>query len=58
MVLRLALVGVVEVLNSDAELANVVDALGTASRFAGGLDSWQQQCDEDADDGDDDQELY
>jgi hypothetical protein len=35
----------------------MVQTLGTAGGFAGGLDRRQEQRDQDADDGDDDQQL-
>ena len=40
-----------------AELLEVVDALGAAGRLAGRLDGRQQQRDQDGDDGDDDEQL-
>jgi hypothetical protein len=48
---------VVIVLHSQAELLQVVLALRLPSRFAGGLHGGNQQRDQDADDGDDDEQL-
>jgi hypothetical protein len=45
------------VLERQPHLLQVVRALRTAGRFAGRLDGWQQQGDEDADNRDDDQEF-
>ena len=42
---------------AEADLLEVVDALGAAGRLAGRLDGGQQQGDQDGDDRDDDQEL-
>jgi hypothetical protein len=41
-----------------AKLPQIVDALAATGRFAGGLDGWQQERDEDADDGNDDEKLH
>jgi len=49
---------VVERLESDADLAEVVRATGAAGRFAGGLDRWQEQRHQDADDGDHYQQFH
>jgi hypothetical protein len=49
--------GRLEVVKAGRELLDVIAALDHASRFAGGLDRRQQQCDERADDGDHDQEF-
>jgi hypothetical protein len=44
-------------LEGEAELAEVVLAMGAAGGFAGGLDGWGQQGDQGADDGDHGQQL-
>ena len=46
-----------EVLRADAELLEVIRALRAAGRFAGGLHRGKEQRDQDADDGDDDEQL-
>jgi hypothetical protein len=51
------LVGIVIAVQRERQILEVVLALRAAGRFAGGLDGRQQQCDEDANDRDDDQEL-
>jgi hypothetical protein len=38
-------------------LFHVVGALDTAGSLAGGLDRWQQECDQDRDDGDYDEKF-
>ena len=48
---------VVIVVHRQAELLEVVHALGPPGRLAGGLDGRQEQGDQDRDDRDDDQEL-
>ena len=45
------------VMQAQAELLEVVDALGPTGGLAGGLDGGEEQADEDGDDGDDDQQL-
>ena len=45
------------ILEGQAHLPQVILALGTARRFAGCLDSREEQGDQDADNGDDDQQL-
>src|SRR5262249_44729402 len=45
------------VVEGEADLLEVVHALGTPGRFPGRLDRREQKCDEDGDDGDDDQKL-
>ena len=45
------------IVQGEPDLLQVVDALGTAGRLAGGLDGRQQQGDQDRDDGDHDQQL-
>ena len=45
------------VVQGDADLLQVVRALGAAGRLAGGLDGGQEQGDQHGDDGDDDQKL-
>ncbi|MEY3459520.1 MAG: hypothetical protein RL215_2677 [Planctomycetota bacterium] len=52
---REAVEGVVIVVQGDAELFEVVFALGSASRFACLLDGGEEECNEDRDDGDDDE---
>jgi hypothetical protein len=42
---------------TEGQLTQVVRALGTAARLARGLDSRQQQGDQDADDGDDHEQF-
>ena len=49
--------GVVVVVDRQADLLEVVDALAAAGGLAGGLDGGQQQADQDGDDRDDHQEL-
>ena len=46
-----------ERLQCQPDLLEIVHALGSPARFAGGIDRRHQQPDEYADDGDDDQEL-
>ena len=46
-----------EVVHPEAELLEVVGALGAAGRLAGRLDRGQEQADQDRDDRDDDQQL-
>ena len=48
---------VVVIVHGDAELLEVVDALGAAGRFAGRLNRRQQQRHQDANNGDHHQEL-
>ena len=50
-------VDVVVVVQGQAELLQVVDALAPPGGLAGGLHGGQQQGDQDGDDGDDDQQL-
>jgi len=45
------------IMKRQADLLEVVDALGPSGGLAGGLDGGQEQCDEHGDDGDDDQKL-
>ena len=45
------------VVQSQTDLFQVIFALCAASGFAGLLNGWQQQCDEDGDDGDDDEQF-
>ena len=45
------------VVQRQAELLEVVDALGPAGGLARRLDRGQEQADQDGDDGDDDQQL-
>jgi hypothetical protein len=47
----------VKIVNADAELFQVVAARRSASRLACGLDGWQQEGHEDANNGDDDEQL-
>ena len=54
---REAVQGRVVVVQGDADLLEVVGALGPAGRLAGRLDGRQQQGDQHADDGDDHQQL-
>ena len=44
-------------LNGQADLLEIVLALGAAGRFAGGLDRWQQERYQDANDRDDNQQF-
>ena len=55
--LREAAVGALIVGHRQAELLQVVGALGAPGRFAGRLDGWQEQRDEHGDDGDHHQQL-
>lgn len=48
---------VVVVLECEAELFDVIDALGSASSFASLLNCGQQESDEDGNDGDDHQQF-
>ena len=48
---------VVKIVDRQADVLEVVLALGAAGRFAGGLNRRQQQRDQDADDRDDDQQF-
>ena len=45
------------VVDGQADLLHVVDALGAAGRLAGRLHGWQEQRDQDGNDGDDDQQF-
>jgi hypothetical protein len=47
----------VVVVEPEADLLHVVGALDTAGSLAGGLDRWQQECDQDRDDGDYDEKF-
>jgi hypothetical protein len=46
-----------EVVNSDPDLLQVVSTLRATRRFAGGLNRWQQQGDQDSDNGNHDQQF-
>jgi len=46
------------VLEPEANLFEIINALFVSRRFARRLDGWQQQCDQHADDGNDDEELH
>ena len=46
-----------EIVDRQADLLEVVDALGAAGRLAGRLDGGQEQADQDGDDGDHHQQL-
>ena len=50
-------VGLMVVVQPQADLLEVVDALRASRRFASGLHRWQQKRDQDSDDGDDHQEF-
>jgi hypothetical protein len=54
---RHAATGVMEVLDSQADLLDIVGALCSARGFAGSLDGGKQKRDEDADNCDDNQQL-
>jgi hypothetical protein len=51
-------VGVVMLLHGQAELLEVVDAVGSPRRLTGRLHGRQQQSRQHADDGDDDQQFH
>jgi hypothetical protein len=44
-------------MDRQAQLLEVISALGPTSRFTCGLDRWQQERDQDGDDGNDYQQL-
>jgi hypothetical protein len=54
---RERIIGAVVVLNRQAELLEIVDALRPAGGLASGLDCGQQECDQDCNDGDHHQQL-
>jgi hypothetical protein len=49
--------GAFVIVQSQADLFEVISALQASGGFAGRLHGWQQQADENTDDGDDDQKF-
>ena len=51
-------IGVVEVVKGKANLLEIVRALDAAGRFPRCLNRWQQQCHQDANNGNDNEEFH
>jgi hypothetical protein len=56
-VLWLVLIGIVIILNRDANLAHIIDALSAARRLASSLNGWKQERDKNPNDRDYHQQL-